>query len=840
MTVPSATYRLQLHADFTLNDAAALVPYLARLGISHVYLSPIAEARAGSAHGYDVVEPCCVSEALGGPAALAALSGRLREHQMGVLLDIVPNHMAASTENPWWRDLLERGPASEHVRTFDTPWMESPDGPLQLPILGDPLDEVLARGELAIGERHGSPVLTYFERWLPIPGTAYALADRARESPDEIRTLLDALPYELAHWKHVASQVCYRRFFDITDLIGVRVEDPEVFARTHAGILEWLRNGWIDGLRIDHIDGLRDPEGYLEQLAAATGRARDGSRCYTVVEKILAVDERIPSSWVTDGATGYEFARLVSSFLVFPPGYSRLDALRARWTDEHRDFAAFTLDRKRFVLDRLFCAELADVARRIADLGNLPVDDVRAALRELTVALSVYRTYISERGVSGEDRRRIDAAREVAAGSLPKELRATLDEVCAIILLERTHAAESAVAATVDAVARWQQLTGPVMAKGFEDTVLYSWPALLAMNEVGGEPGEALPVPGLHTALQTRAEETPFALNATSTHDTKRSEDVRARLLVLAEHADEMAGLGEHWRAFLAKAQVQIAPRDEIVLLQTLVGVWPLSGVVDETLAARVREFMRKAAREAKVETSWREPDSDYEERLDRAVDHVLLAEDAGAIRQAVHAMVERIGLHGACNGLNQVLLKCTAPGVPDVYQGTEDWRLDLVDPDNRRPVDYTVLESRAAELEPLVAAPDAEHVGALLQSWRDGRIKQYVLMATLACRARNAAFLGRYRPAVGQGERARNVIAFERASADQRALVIATRWPAGMSPAGTAPLGDLWEDTVVAAPAGVTAWRSALTGERFEVVEGTLALRSILRVLPCALLEPA
>lgn len=840
-TFPRATYRFQVNADFTLHDVAARVPYLDRLGVSHVYLSPITEARAGSEHGYDVIDTCCVSSALGGEDALAALAAALQARNMGVLLDIVPNHMAASAENPWWRHLLEHGPASEHARTFDTPWAHGESGRLRLPVLGDSLDHVLARNELTIDTRDGVPVIEYFDRWFPVPAAAHAQARAAARDPERMRALVDSLPYELAHWKCVAEEVCYRRFFDISDLIGLRVEDAGVFARTHEGVLHWMRNGWIDGLRIDHIDGLRDPERYLDELATATARARNGTRCYTVIEKILATDETIPPEWQTDGATGYEFTRAVTAFLLDRHGYTELDALRRRWTRESEDLETFTLEKKRYVLDQLFSAELTDVARRVAPLGRLPVPAVRAVLRELTAALPVYRTYISERGVSTSDRQRIEAARETARAHVAHDRHAVLDEVCAILLLDRAHASDSARAETLDAVARWQQLTGPVMAKGFEDTVLYSWPALLAVNEVGGDPGEFMAATALHETLAARARDTPGALNATSTHDTKRSEDVRARLLVLASHAAETTALAQTWRTQLAAGDIAVAPRDEIVLMQTLLGIWPLDGIIDETLAERVREFMRKAAREAKDETSWLEPDAGYERRLDAAVDYVLLDERAGALRSDVAGLVDRIALHGACNSLNQVLLKCTAPGVPDVYQGAAGWRFDLVDPDNRRPVDFDALEATASELSVLVAEPEPQGVSALMTSWRDGRIKQYVLMAALAARRRKpAAFQGEYRPLQTGGEHARHVIAFERAAGSERALAIAARAPRRIAQPHSPPTGSAWGSAHVEAPRGVQAWRSLMTGERIEVVNGVIELRQALAVLPCALLEPA
>ncbi len=828
MRRPVATYRLQLHDGFTLDDAARVAPVLRRLGISHLYLSPITQATRGSEHGYDVTDPTRVNVELGGESALERLARQLHTLGMHVLLDIVPNHMAASAENPWWADLLARGPASEHARTFDTPWAAGAAERLMLPVLGAPLEEVLASGELRVVARGERRALQYHQHWFPLPdGVAGAASDEVT------RPLLDALPYELCDWRTAQERLSYRRFFDITGLIGVRVEDARVFERTHEGILRWVEAGWVDALRIDHIDGLRDPAGYLAELAEATARVRQGQRCYTIVEKILAADEQVPRDWDSDGTTGYEFMRMASAFFVDPAGYRQLDQVRRTVTGETRAFAVLVHDCKREVLDTLFRAELTDVAERLATVTGLPDEVTRAVLRELSAALGVYRTYISEAGVATEDRLRLEAARDAARAHLPAHLHAALDIVCATLLLDRTHDADEARARTLDVVGRWQQLTGPAMAKGFEDTALYRWPTLLAMNEVGGEPEDTADADALHDFLAWRARHEPGALNATSTHDSKRSGDVRARLLVLSECAADWGRLVEEVRPRLQVPGAPIAARDELVLLQTLVGAWPLTDEPDDELTRRVRDYMRKAAREAKEETSWLAPDEAYEEALDRTLERVL--QDSAA-RATLQAFVERIALHGAMNSLAQVLLKCTAPGIPDTYQGTERWRFDLVDPDNRRPVDFEELGRYAAELEPIVAAPGAPAVQSLLASWRDGRIKQYVLMAAQACRVRNVAFTGSYEPLAVHGRHAAHVLAFRRGSGASSAIVVLPRWPARLAAAW--PVGSVWGDTGVECGAG--PWRCALTGARHDVADGRIHLADAFAVLPLALLEPA
>lgn len=839
MSIPRATYRLQLHEAFTLDDARRLVPYLARVGVSHAYLSPITQATRGSEHGYDVTDPTRVAEAIGGLGALRSLSSALVDQGMGVLLDIVPNHMAASTENAWWADLLENAAESDHAATFDTPIAGGDGAMLRLPVLGGELDQIVERGELRVGEHAGEPVLQYFDHWFPIPRAVRELAAAVARGAASVRQLIDALPYRLSDWRSVSQSVCYRRFFDITGLVGVRVEDPAVFQRTHAGILEWLGHGFVDGLRVDHIDGLRDPAGYLDQLAQATARVRAGARCYTVVEKILAADEHLPDDWSTDGTTGYEFIRITSGFLVDPDGYARLDRLRRDVTGEQRPFSVFVHDCKRFVLQALFPAELADVAQRIAALAGTAEDATTHVLRELTAGLGVYRTYISRHGVSAQDRRRILQAHAAALPHVAADQRHVLDTVRDTILLDRTHASEEERARVLDAVARWQQLSGPAMAKGFEDTALYAWPALLAVNEVGGEPAEALDAHAVHQFLEERAERAPHALSSTSTHDTKRSEDVRARLLVLAEHAEQWAEAVETWRTVLRSDGARLAPRDELVLLQTLVGAWPLEGEPDPAFTERIQAFMLKAAREAKQETSWLDPDEEYERVLSRTVEHVLHSPAAEQLRSGLREWVERIALHGAVNSLVQTVLKCTAPGVPDIYQGTESWRFDLVDPDNRRPVDYTTLARVADDLAALVAAPAEDRVRALLQDWRDGRIKQYVLMAALALRRRNPAMHGTYTPAAVHGTHAHNVLAFRRSDGAAHMLALLTRWPARVSAPHAFPAGSVWRDTAVQAGAIASTWRCIFTGRRIDTEDGLVRLAAALDPLPFALLEP-
>ncbi len=829
MNLPVATYRLQLHDDFTLADAARIVPLLHRLGISHVYLSPISQATRGSEHGYDVTDPTRISDELGGADAMSNLAAVLDEHGMGVLLDIVPNHMAASAENAWWADLLLNGRASEHARTFDTSVGSGTATRLELPVLGGPIEEIIDAGELTLVERGGRRVLQYHDHWFPVPESAL----RAERVTAE---WLDSLPYILTDWRAAQERIGYRRFFDITGLVGVCVEDPVVFERTHEGILRWLGNGWIDGLRIDHIDGLRDPADYLPKLSDATSQIRDGGRCYTVIEKILAPDEELPSDWASDGTTGYEMMRVASSFLVDPAGYSSLEGAFRRLSNESRTFEELVHACKLRVLDALFAAELCDLAERTSELVELPVEVCTRVLRELTAGLGVYRTYIDAGGPSATDRSRIDAAHQVARQHLSESDHSPLDMIRDMLLLQTTAESDSAREQALDVVARWQQLSGPAMAKGFEDTALYRWPALLAVNNVGGEPGQSLDVGDVHMFLAQRARREPGALNATSTHDSKRSEDVRARLLVLSEHAGEWNAPVDRWLPQMRRNRAPLAVRDELILLQTIVGAWPLTGEPDGDFVTRIQEYMRKAAREAKDETSWRQPDDEYERVLLAQAEQLLTSPELADVRNELNAFVERIALHGAVNSLAQVLLKCAAPGVPDTYQGTARWRFDLVDPDNRRPVDYDELAVFEAELGGIVAQPNNEDVRALATNWRDGRLKLYVLMAALVCRGRSKAFSGDYETLTVSGARAAHLLAFRRTSGDESVIALIPRWPARLAEPGEWPTGDVWGDTAV--DVGATHLRGVLDGQRLEAVNGRLRVADALAVLPVALLE--
>jgi (1->4)-alpha-D-glucan 1-alpha-D-glucosylmutase len=646
----SSTYRVQLSGRFGFAAAGGVVGYLADLGASHLYVSPVLRARAGSPHGYDLVDPTEVAPELGGEAGLRALVASLREHGMGLVVDLVPNHMAASHENPWWVDTLRHGPGSPYAKVFDVDW-EAGGGRVRLPVLAAPLDQVA--GQVRV---EGDWVVYHQHRFPLAPGSSR----------------LEEQHYELVDWRRAAVDGNYRRFFEIDELVGVRQEDPEVFELTHATVLGLVAEGLVDGLRVDHVDGLADPAGYLERLA------RRGVP-WVAVEKILADGERLPD-WPVAGTTGYEFLAVADGLFVDPAAAATFADRYARLSGRELDPALLALACKREVLHGSFGAEVAGVARR------LPGDPAanRAAVAELAARYPVYRTYVREH-VSDADRAVVTAARsacqpslELVAGATDGEepagkpahsgLAAALDRLVAALLLERPAR---------EAVRRFQQLTGAVMAKGVEDTAFYRDTRMVARNEVGGDLARfGRSVAEFHAANAEREARWPRSLLATSTHDTKRGEDVRARLAVLSERPERWWGLAERWTARLAGP---VEPGDALLLWQTMVGAWPLQ-------AERCRAYMEKALREAKLRSSWTDPDGSYERAVAALVDR---AYGDAELRAELEALLAEVVPAGRAKAAGLALLRLTCPGVPDTYQGTEVEQLTLVDPDNRRPVGF-------------------------------------------------------------------------------------------------------------------------------------------------------
>ncbi|MGH3772626.1 MAG: malto-oligosyltrehalose synthase [Pseudonocardiaceae bacterium] len=730
---PTSTYRLQLGPGLTFADAAALVPYLASLGVGALYTSPLLVAMPGSAHGYDVADPTRVSEALGGEPGRRALVAAVHEHGLMLVVDIVPNHLGVADPraNPAWWDLLRRGPSSRFARWFDiTGW------PLCLPVLAD------SPGALA-DLRVDGDLLRYHEHVFPLaPGTAGASAARVHE----------AQHYRLVSWR---ADVGYRRFFAVSELAALRVEDPEVFAATHGEVLRWVAAGDVDGLRVDHPDGLTDPAGYLRRLRE---HARDA---WIVVEKILEPGEELPGSWPVAGTTGYDALAEVDGVLVDPAGEATLTALDTTLTGVQTDWAGLVHDCKGDVATGMLGAEL----RRLAALAP-EAPDVIDAVAEVLAWFPVYRSYLPDHGVE-----HLDQALAAAAHRRP-DLATTLEALSPRL---RNPADELAV--------RFQQTSGAVMAKAVEDTAYYRWTRFVTLNEVGGDPARfGLDLKAFHTAAARREEIAPHGMTTLSTHDTKRSADVRARLAVLAELPDWWAEtVGEFTRLTQAAGARVPDPALGHLLWQTLVGAWPLP-------PDRLHAYLTKAMREARTRTSWPDPDEPFETALHAVADAAL---NDPTLRAAVATAAARVIPPGRSNSLSAVLVQLAMPGVPDTYQGGELWNLSLVDPDNRRAVDFATRTDLLARIE-RGWLPDVDDSGAA---------KLLVVSRTLRARREHPERFTGYTPLRATGPAASHAVAFAR----NGVVALATRLPVGLAARGG------WGETTLPLPEG--SWTDALTG---------------------------
>ena len=763
--IPRSTYRVQLRREFTLDQAAELVDYIAALGADTVYLSPMLASEPGSNHGYDVIDHTRVDPDRGGGEGLSRFSAAARAAGLGVLADIVPNHMGIATPrlNPWWWDVLTHGRASAHAAAFDIDW-DAGGGRIRLPVLGD---------EDAATPDHGLTIedgeLRYYEHAFPLaPGTA---DDGA--TPGIVH---DRQHYELVHWKRGDTDLNYRRFFAVSSLAAVRVEDPEIFDATHVEILRWLREGLVDGLRIDHPDGLTDPAGYLSRLAEATEGA------YVLVEKILEPGEPLPADWAAAGTTGYDALGDIDRVLIDAAGQTPLDELEAEVRADSPqsgrvDWDRTVHDRKRAVADGILRAEVLRLARLVPDIEG--ADD---ALAELLACFPVYRSYLPaaighlhEAAALAKERRR--------------ELAATIDTLLPLL---SDPDEELAI--------RFQQTSGAIMAKGVEDTAFYRYGRLASLNEVGGDPSEfAIDVAEFHQRQQLRQASWPLSMTTLSTHDTKRGEDTRARIDALAE-------VPSFWRSTLrtlrSKAPLEDGPF-EALLWASLIGAWPLT-------RERAHGYAEKASREAGTRTTWTAPDAEWEARLHAAVDAAFDDDD---VRRAIEDCVGFVAAAGWSNSVSAKLLQLTAPGVPDVYQGSELWNRSLVDPDNRLPVDF-------AERRAVLARVDDGELPEL-----DETAAAKLLVTTRALRARRdrPELFTRYAGLEVVGPAAEHAIASDRGGA----ITLATRLPIGLERAGG------WRDTLVMVPHG--AYVDALTGAAFD--GGAVEVERILARYPVALL---
>ena len=870
-----ASQRLQFHKGFTLDDAVALVPYFARLGISHLYASPLLSARAGSMHGYDVVDPTTVNPELGGEAALRRLVAALRQHDMGLILDIVSNHMAVGgADNPWWLDLLEWGRLSPYCEFFDIQW-HSPDpllkGQLLMPFLASDYGEALQTGTLTLhfDAAHGSFSVEHYEHRFPICPQDYAtilgadellkpladrfstlayqsdayaeaawlkqaLAERATDNavrqaieqrlgtfdarqPDgfqRLHGLLEQQAYRLASWRTAADDINWRRFFDVNDLGGLRVERSAVFEATHGKIFELISQGLVDGLRIDHIDGLADPRGYCRKLRRRVDTLSPERHLPIFVEKILGEGETLREDWQVDGTTGYEFMNQVSLLQHRPQGFATLAELWTRHSERPSAFIEEAWLARRQILNGSLAGDFESVAQALLQVArddvmsrDLTLGAIRRALQELIVHFPVYRTYISACGRSERDDTFFLQALAGARSTLSEGDWPVLDNLEKWLGGQpwRNRPLGRERKLLKHACVRFQQLTSPAAAKAVEDTAFYRSAVLLSRNDVGFSTEQfSAPLADFHAANQQRLQAFPDNLLATATHDHKRGEDSRARLAVLSECAGWYAEQVTHWRRLAAPLRNDASSPsagDELILYQVLLGSWPLDLHLDdrpalEAYQQRLWQWQQKALREAKLQSSWSAPNEAYEQGVETFLTRLLLSDAGRALRTAIGAAAQAIAPAGALNGLAQSLLRVTVPGVPDLYQGNEFWDFSLVDPDNRRPVDFN------ARQHALDTPPD---IGKLLFNWRDGRIKQALIAQVLALRKADPELFhrGSYTPLDVVGRHAEHVVAFCREYQGKRALVVVPRWPYRLLENGVHPQVNarVWGDTRVKLP---------------------------------------
>jgi (1->4)-alpha-D-glucan 1-alpha-D-glucosylmutase len=768
MKTPVSTYRLQIRPGLTLQDAAELTGYLRSLGIDWVYLSPILTAEEGSDHGYDVTDPSTVDPARGGPEGLAALSKAAREQGLGVLADIVPNHMGVATpgQNSWWWQLLKEGRGSKYAEAFDVDW-DFGGGKIRIPVLGS--DDDLDQLTVVDGELH------YYDHRFPLADGTYGPGD----SPRDVHARQH---YQLMGWRRADAELNYRRFFAVNTLAGLRVEIPWVFDESHQEIVRWFREGLVDGLRIDHPDGLADPEGYLSRLREATGGA------YLLVEKILEPGEQLPETFDCEGTTGYDALADVDRLFVDPAAEEYLDSLDARLRDADApaDYETMIHGTKRRIADGILRSEILRLARLVPPSMDLPADKVADAIAEVICCFPIYRTYLPY----GEDVlvESIHRAAESRA-----DLKDVLEDLTPLLLDSSAALAQ-----------RFQQTSGMVMAKGVEDTAFFRYTRLGTLTEVGADPTEfAVSSEVFHERMVRREQALPLSMTTLSTHDTKRSEDARARISVISEAVPE-------WELFLGTVQ-ELAPIPDgplaALVWQSIVGAWPAG-------RGRLQSYALKAAREAGNSTNWTDPDQEFERHLAAAVDSVFdVPEGAGALAN----FVAELEPYGTSNSLSAKLIQLTMPGVPDVYQGSEFRDGSLTDPDNRRPVDFRARMSALEELDK-GASP----------SFTDEAAKLLVVSRALRLRRDRPELFGGYVPVVAQGSAAGHVVAFDRGAEGRGALTVATRLPKRLAGDGG------WRDTSIEVS---TTVRDELTGATYDA--GTIPLVTLLDKYPVALLVP-
>jgi (1->4)-alpha-D-glucan 1-alpha-D-glucosylmutase len=953
MRIPSSTYRVQFNLNFRFADAEALVPYLHQLGISDLYASPRFKARRGSSHGYDVADPMRINSELGTEEEFDRLVARLHQYGMGLLLDIVPNHMAASEENPWWMDVLENGRESPYANFFDIDW--EPRGikiadlerdRVVLPILAEPYAELLRKGairlrfddrgfsfqyedhRLPLNPRDYEDVLQVGARTLGVSSDSaraqfeklHSLSQRISKSeadqtsPSEgrkttfelkmtlwqlyqqndsalhraideglrilngnsenptrsgpLHALLSRQVYRLAHWKLASSEINYRRFFDINDLVGLRTEDPLVFAARHSSLIQLLQEGKVSGLRVDHIDGLWDPLEYLKRLnsipVAADKQPSESLNVYTVVEKIICGREMLPPEWEVMGTTGYDFLNASNALFVDPQGYREIEESYRRFAGTHESFSDVWYRSKREAIETTFAADLELLAYRLGRIAalvpegaDIPVPELIAGLKEITACLPVYRTYYREDAVLSEQDK---SALEKAMSDAQRRFSEKISE-SAFTFLKEVFWAELPLddseirKAWVSFITRWQQFTGGVMAKGLEDTALFRHHSLISINEVGNNPFHEqirFEPCALHEFNCDASHCRQHTMNATSTHDTKWSEDVRARVNVLSEMPREWSRHLRRWSTMNTRHKTTVdgkhvpTPNEEVLFYQAMLGIWPLvpfSEIDKQSLESRLEEFLVKAAKEAKTETSWLSPNEKHESALRKFVSSLLAVSLGDPFFIDFLKLHREVAFLGACNSCSQLVLKITGPGVPDFYQGNELWNPCLTDPDNRRAVDFRI---RMVALEQLGRDRESGEMwlSVLLDNWADGYLKLHLTSCLLNFRRSHHEFFSHasYIPLSVRGVHDQSVFAFARGLGDEWLMVLVPRLLRGLAQPGQFPLWEVWSTTAIELPHSFPIeWQDVLTGQRIDLrTEGepeAARVSTFFRHLPFAVL---
>ncbi|MGI0485011.1 malto-oligosyltrehalose synthase [Pantanalinema rosaneae CENA516] len=927
MRIPTATYRIQFHKDFPFAAAREIIHYLADLGISDLYASPIFKARAGSTHGYDVVDHTQLNPELGTSEQFEVLVSELQQLQMGWLQDIVPNHMAYDSENPYLMDVLENGANSESSDFFDIEWNHAYEvfrGKVLAPLLGNFYGECLENGEIKIAYDETGLSINYYALKLPVRIESYSqfitqnlgqlARSLGRKHPDFIKllgalyliksigtetkgrerydqiafvkgllwelynqnpeikeffdsnivlfngqvgdsesfNLLDSLLvdqfYRLSFWKVGAEEINYRRFFTVNELISVKVEELKVFHKTHSLIEALVRDRKITGLRIDHIDGLYNPTQYLERLQEKVGDT------YITVEKILELQEELPSQWQIQGTSGYESLNYINGIFCQSDHEQRFQSIYSQFTNVRAPYEELVADKKRLIIERNLAGDVYNLAQKLKAIsgrmrqgGDFTAYGLKKALTEVLALFPVYRTYISSSDVSEVDRAYIQTTIEQAKERVPLLFK-ELHFIEQLLLHENAvHLTEEQKAEQLHFVMKLQQLTGPLMAKGVEDTLLYIYNQLLSLNEVGGNPGHfGISLDVFHEFNHRKCDRWLHSMNATATHDTKRGEDVRARLNVISEIPEQWEEQLQKWselnRHHKLRINGKIVPdrNDEYFLYQTLIGAFPFEQAEFPQFVERLKNYVIKAIREAKVHTAWLRPDSAYEEGYLKFVDQVLLDDSSNEFLQAFRPFQQRVAEYGVFNSLSQVLLKNTIPGVPDLYQGCELWDLSLVDPDNRRPVDYQRRMAFLEEIKAKIAQNPLDLIKELLLTKEDGRVKLFLTAQVLQARKNYLDLFqqGNYQPIKVSGQLANHVVAFARSYQGQVAIALIPRFLTQMIQPSDFPLGTaVWQDTQIELEQGMpTTWKNVITSQPIQG-NTTLSVGAILAHFPVALL---